>query len=212
MSRSLGRRRVVADGFLRAMIWSALLLVTACAQALPSPPPGTVDAAQVETYRIGPLDNLDVFVWGADNLSAKVPVRPDGKISVPLAPDIQAVGRTPSEVAAAIEEALRPYVQNPLVTVIVAGFGDTAGQTIRVVGEVQKPAAVPYRAGMTVLDVMVAAGGLGAYAAGNRAILVRGQGTEVYGLRLGDLINGGDIGANAPVLPGDVIMIPQTAF
>lgn len=197
---------------LRTLPATVLLLMVACAPAAPPPPPATVDPAQADTYRIGPLDNLDVFVWGAENLSAKIPVRPDGKISVPLAPDIQAVGRTPSEVAAAIEEALRPYVQNPLVTVIVAGFGDTAGQTIRVVGEVQKPAAVPYRAGMTVLDVMVAAGGLGPYAAGNRSVLVRGQGSEVYGLRLGDLINGGDIAANAPVLPGDVIMIPQTAF
>jgi polysaccharide export outer membrane protein len=196
----------------RIVTATVLLLVGSCAPTLPPPPPTAGDPAQSDTYRIGPLDNLDVFVWGADNLSAKIPVRPDGKISVPLAPDIQAVGRTPSEVAGAIEEALRPYVQNPLVTVIVAGFGDTAGQTIRVVGEVQRPAAVPYRAGMTVLDVMVAAGGLGPYAAGNRSVLVRGQGAEIYGLRLGDLINGGDIATNAPVLPGDVIMIPQTAF
>jgi polysaccharide export outer membrane protein len=209
---SLGTRHRAPDGGLRVLLLVTLLFCAACATAQPPPPPTTVDPAQADTYRIGPLDNLDVFVWGADNLSSKVPVRPDGKISVPLAPDVQAVGRTPSEVAAAIEEALQPYVQNPLVTVIVAGFGDTAGQTIRVVGEVQRPAAVPYRAGMTVLDVMVAAGGLGAYAAGNRAVLVRGQGTEVYGLRLDDLINGGVISANAPVLPGDVIMIPQTAF
>jgi polysaccharide biosynthesis/export protein len=210
--RRLGHQGV--RGGQRSLVLAlALLFATAaCAPTPPPPPMTTHEQGQAETYRIGSLDRLEIFVWGADSLSAKVPVRPDGKISVPLAEDIQAVGRTPAELAQAIEGALQPYVQNPLVTVIVASFGDTAGQTIRVVGEAQKPAAIPYRAGMTVLDVMVAAGGLSPYAAGNRAVLVRGKDQAVYGLRLGDLLNGGDISADAPVLPGDVVMIPQTAF
>ena len=207
-----GRHDLGMGGLLLLLSMSLAALLGACAPTLPPPPAASPDAAEAETYRIGPLDNLQVFVWGAESLSATVPVRPDGKISVPLAEDIEAVDRTPGELADTIEAALQPYVQNPLVTVIVTGFGDTAGQTIRVVGEAQKPAAVPYRAGMTVLDVIVAAGGLSPYAAGNRAVLVRGKSQAVYGLRLGDLLNGGDISADAPVLPGDVIMIPQTAF
>jgi polysaccharide export outer membrane protein len=189
------------------------LLLAGCGRSLPPPPPATSAADQAnDAYRIGPLDTLDIFVWGARDLSTKIPVRPDGRVSLPLVEDIQAAGRTPAELARAIEAALQPYVQDALVTVIVSSFGDTAGQTIRVVGEAQRPSAIPYRAGMTVLDVMVAAGGLTPYAAGNQAVLVRGKSRDIYGLRLGDLLNGGDIGANAPVAPGDIVLIPQSAL
>lgn len=191
----------------------AVLLLAGCGGSLPPPPAATSAADQAsDAYRIGPLDTLDVFVWGARDLSTKIPVRPDGRVSLPLVEDMQAAGRTPAELARAIEAALKPYVQDALVTVIVSGFGDTAGQTIRVVGEAQRPAAIPYRAGMTVLDVMVAAGGLTPYAAGNQAVLVRGKSKDIYGLRLGDLLNGGDVGADAPVAPGDVVLIPQSAL
>lgn len=187
------------------------LVLAGCAAALP-PPPAVATATEQpnETYRIGPLDTLEIFVWDTKNSSTTVPVRPDGRISFPLVGDVEAMGRTPGELARTIEAALEPFVIAPLVTVVVSTFGDTVGQTIRVVGEVQRPAAIPYRAGMTVLDVVVAAGGLTQFAAGNRAVLVRGDQDEIYGLRLGDLLDRGDIGANAPVLPGDVVLIPQS--
>jgi polysaccharide biosynthesis/export protein len=192
-------------------VFAISLLLGACASSLPRPPEIAPMANQpTETYRIGPLDTLEIFVWDTKNTSTTVPVRPDGRISFPLVGDVQAMGRTPSELAKTIQTALAPYIVEPLVTVVVSGFGDTAGQTIRVVGEAQRAAAIPYRAGMTVLDVMVAVGGLTQYAAGNRAVLVRGQSETAYALRLSDLLDGGDISANAPVLPGDVVLIPQS--
>jgi polysaccharide export outer membrane protein len=199
----------------RASLFLALIaLLSGCGSSLP-PPPGQADEAAVvpsDVYVIGPLDSLEIFVWQVPELSRTVPVRPDGRISLPLVQDLEAAGRTPSELADAIEAAISDYVQEPIVSVIVASFGAAAGQTIRVVGEAQRPAAIPYRAGMTVLDVMVAVGGLSQYAAGNQAILIRGQGEDeqLYGLRLADLLQGGDLSANAPVRPGDVLMIPQT--
>jgi polysaccharide export outer membrane protein len=190
-----------------------LLLFAGCASSLPQLPTQTPAAVQVgETYLIGPLDVLEIFVWDTKNTSTTVPVRPDGRISFPLVGDIQAMGLTPTELAENIEVALKPYVQDPVVTVVVSNFGDAIGQTIRVVGEAQHPAAVPYRAGMTVLDVMVAVGGLSQYAAGNRAVLVRGKAEKIYSLRLNDLLENGDISANAPVVPGDIVMVPQSLF
>lgn len=190
---------------------AAVVLLAGCARTLPPPPtlaPGS--QAPSETYLIGPLDTLEIFVWDTKSTSTRVPVRPDGRISFPLAGDLQAAGLTPTELAKDIEQALKPFIQDPIVTVVVASFGDTTGQTIRVVGEAQRPAAVPFRAGMTLLDVMVAVGGLTPYAAGNRAVLVRGKAEATYRLHLGDLLHGGDIGANAPVEPGDIVMIPQS--
>jgi|tagenome__1003787_1003787.scaffolds.fasta_scaffold20847674_2 polysaccharide export outer membrane protein len=187
------------------------MLLAGCARTLPPPPVLAPESqAPSETYLIGPLDTLEIFVWDTKSTSTRVPVRPDGRISFPLAGDLQAAGLTPTDLAKNVEQALKPFVQEPIVTVVVDSFGDTGGQTIRVVGEAQHPAAVPYRAGMTVLDVMVAVGGLTPYAAGNRAVLVRGRSAATYGLHLGDLLHRGDIAANAPVEPGDIVMIPQS--
>ena len=125
---------------------------------------------------------------------------------------VDTAGKTPTELAREVETKLAEFVQDPIVTIIVTSFGDATDQTVRVVGEAQQPVSVPYRANMTVLDLMVAVGGLTEFAAGNRAVLVRGQGPEkqVYGLRLDDLINGGDVAANTPVLPGDIIIVPKS--
>ena len=165
-------------------------------------------------YVIGTGDTLQVFVWHNTDLSAHVPVRPDGRISIPLVEDIPCAGKTPTQLARDIEERLRKYVQDPTVTVIVDNFVGLPSQQIRVVGQAAKPTALPYRAEMTVLDAMIAVGGLTTYAAGNRAKLTRAvNGREVStDLRLQDLLQNGDLSANAPLLPGDIITIPQSFF
>ena len=171
-------------------------------------------AASGPDYLIGPLDQLEIFVWRAPELSTKVTVRPDGRISTPLVEDMVASGKTPSTLANDLEKSLRTYVKSPEVTVIVSDFSGSFDQQVRVLGEAQKPIALPYQAGMTVLDVMVAVGGLTEFAAGNKSVLIRGQGEtrESYRIRLDDLIRKGNISANVPVLPGDVILIPESIF
>jgi polysaccharide export outer membrane protein len=165
-------------------------------------------------YLIGPLDALEVFVWRAPELSTKITVRPDGRISTPLVEDMIAAGKTPTQLAKDLEVSLGQYVKQPQVTVIVSNFTSTFEQQVRVLGEAQKPLALPYQSGMTVLDVMVAVGGLTEFAAGNKAVLIRGQGEnrQTYRLRLNDLLRKGNIAANVPVLPGDVILIPESVF
>ncbi len=165
-------------------------------------------------YLIGPLDQLEVFVWRAPELSTKITVRPDGRISTPLVEDMVAAGKTPTRLAKDLEAALSQYVKTPQVSVIVSNFTSTFDQQVRVLGEAQKPIALPYQAGMTVLDVMVAVGGLTEFAAGNKSVLIRGKGEErqSYRLRLDDLLRKGNISANVPVLPGDVILIPESMF
>ena len=181
-------------------------------QAAPNTPPDA--AAAAPDYLIGPLGELEIFVWRAPELSTNVTVRPDGRISTPLVEDMVASGKTPSVLAKDLEGVLREYVRSPEVTVIVSDFSSTFDQQVRVLGEAQKPTALPYQAGMTTLDVMVAVGGLTEFAAGNRAVLIRGQGEDrqSYRLRLDDLLRKGNISANVPVLPGDVILIPESIF
>jgi polysaccharide export outer membrane protein len=165
-------------------------------------------------YRIGAGDTLRIFVWGNPGLSDEVPVRPDGRISVPLLEDVEAAGRTPTELAREIEGELSAFVADPLVTVIVTDFVGPSTQQVRVVGQATEPQAIPYRSDMTLLDVMIAAGGLTEFAAGNRATLVRtadGQAQE-YRVRLDDLLRDGDISANVAMRPGDVVIIPETFF
>lgn len=171
-------------------------------------------AASSPDYLIGPLDQLEIFVWRAPELSTNVTVRPDGRISTPLVEDMVASGKTPSALAGNLESALRKYVKSPEVTVIVSDFSGSFDQQVRVLGEAQQPTAMSYQAGMTVLDVMVAVGGLTEFAAGNKSVLIRGRGDErqSYRLRLDDLIRKGSISANVPVLPGDVILIPESVF
>lgn len=165
-------------------------------------------------YLIGPLDDLLIFVWRNPELSRTVTVRPDGKFSAPLVEDILASGKTPTELAREIELVLSKYVRDPLVTVMVDGFQGLYATQVRVVGEATEPQALPYRAEMTLLDVMIAVGGLTEFAAGNRAKLVRtvnGQQRETT-VRLEDLIQDGDINANVRMAPGDILIIPEAWF
>lgn len=194
----------------------ALGICGALAACGPPPPPQALADASTEVatprYVIGPLDQVQIFVAGAPELSVTVPVHPDGWISTPLVEDIQAAGKMPSQLAQDLETALRPYVQDPDVSVVVQQFADTSAYTIRVMGAVKNPISVPYRPRMTVLDALVAADGLSEFAAGNRAVLIRPHadgGEEVFQLRLKDLLSEADLSANAPVLPGDVIMVPE---
>ena len=143
-----------------------------------------------------------------------VPVRPDGKISTPLVSDIQASGKTTGQLAREIEKALGKYVQKPVVTVIVTHFVGEYSQQVRVIGEAAKPQALPYRANMTLLDVMIAVGGITDFADGNNASIRRTSGGKVqqFGVRLKDLVRGGDLSANVPMRPGDILIIPQSYF
>ncbi|MEZ5655873.1 MAG: polysaccharide export protein [Sphingobium sp.] len=169
-----------------------------------------------EEYVIGPLDELTIFVWRNPELGAKVQVRPDGRITTPLITDMPAVGKTPAILAEDIKLALTQYVENPLVSVIVNNFSGTFSQQIRIVGATEKPASIPYRANMTLLDAMIAVGGLSEFAAGNKARLVRfdkESGTQKeYALRINDLIKRGEAKANVSLAPGDVIIIPESMF
>ncbi len=164
-------------------------------------------------YIIGPGDTLQVFIWRNAELSATVPVRPDGKISTPLVEDMVAVGKTPSKLARDIEAVLSEYIRSPQVNVIVTNAVSTFSQ-VRVLGQVTTPQAVPYREGMTVLDAVLAVGGLGEFAAGNRGKIVRvvgGQQQEIK-VRIGDLVNKGDVTQNLPLKPGDVLVVPESRF
>jgi polysaccharide export outer membrane protein len=166
-------------------------------------------------YQIGAGDQLQVFVWRNPDLTVTVPVRPDGRISVPLIPDLVASGKTATQLADEISIKLKQYIQEPLVTVMVTNFVGPFSQQVRVVGEAAQPQAIPYRANMSVLDVMIAAGGLTRYAAGNRAVIARSDGaghTKELHIRLDDLLKDGDLTANTSMLPGDVLIVPQSYF
>ena len=179
----------------------------------PSIPTGKVDPNS-DTYLIGPGDNLDIFVWQNPQLSVKVPVRPDGKISIPLVQDVAAVGRTPAALAHEVTEKLKAYVKDPNVTVIVSSFVGPFSQQIRVIGEAAKPQALPYRSNMTILDVMIEVGGLTRFAAGDRSVVVRNIAghQQTIRARLDSLINDGDVKDNIAMRPGDIVIIPQRYF
>lgn len=170
--------------------------------------------AEQSGYRIGPGDVLNIFVWRNPEISQSVPVRPDGKISTPLVEDMVAVGKTPSELARDMETILATYIKSPVVNVIVTQFQGAYSEQVRVVGQAANPQSIPYREGMSILDVMIEVGGLGEFAAGNRAKLVRKENgrTVERRVRLHDLINKGDIDENIAIRPGDVIIIPETFF
>jgi polysaccharide export outer membrane protein len=199
----------------------ASLALSGCAGGANGPqlPSATFVATQEgpsEDYVIGPLDQLSIFVWRNPELSAKVQVRPDGRITTPLITDMPAVGKTPSMLQEDIKLQLSQYIQEPLVSVIVDKFSGTFSQQVRVVGATEKPASLPYRANMTLLDAMIAVGGLSEYASGNRAKLIRfdkASGSQKeFGIRLGDLLKKGDSKANVMLAPGDVIIIPESSF
>lgn len=189
----------------------AAVFVAGCAS---SNPPAPVKAAQPDyKYIIGPGDTLNIVVWRNPELSTSVPVRPDGRITTPLVEDMVAQGKNPSELAREIETALKKYLQDPVVTVVVQNFGGGNSEQVRVLGQAVKPATLPYRQNMTLLDVMISVGGLTDFAAGNRAVLIRAaENNKAYNVRLADLIKRGDVGANVQVLPGDVIIIPESWF
>lgn len=197
------------------------LIVAACgggSRNLASLPPAQVGSKANETlgesYIIGPLDSLQVFVWRNPDLTTTVSVRPDGRITIPLISDLAAAGRTPTQLADDIKIKLSEYIQNPNVQVIVSGFNGPFSQQVRVLGEASRPQAIPYRANMTLLDVMIAVGGLTEFASGDRATLIRVDrvnGTQKsYGLKIGRLMKRADATANVRIEPGDVILIPES--
>lgn len=186
-------------------------LLASCATKYPPAPA----AATSPDYRyvIGPLDTVNVIVWRNPELSMAVPVRPDGRITTPLVEDTPALGRNPTELARDLEQALAKYIRDPVVTVIVTSFLGPSNEQIRIVGEAAKPQAVAFRQNMTLLDLIIVAGGLTDFADGNNAVLVRGsEQNKQYNVRLGDLVRRGDISANVDVKPGDVLIIPQGWF
>ena len=188
------------------------LLAAGCANK-PSPPAPTAVAFTQYKYLIGPGDLLSVIVWRNPDLSMAVPVRPDGKISLPLVEDLPAAGKDPSTVAREVERALSKYIRDPVVTVVVTQFGGPYSEQIRVIGQATKPQALPYRDNMTLLDVMIAVGGITDFADGNRSNILRtSENNKLYSVRLDDLLRGGDISANVPVKPGDVLIIPESWF
>ncbi len=212
------RTSVNSAGWWQRMGWLCIVgfATGGCAILDRGPEAPVTDPGQREdwTYLIGPGDNLNVFVWRNPDLSSTGVVRPDGKITLPLVEDLPASGRTPSDLAREIEKALGEYIRDPLVTVTVGGFVGEYYEQVRVVGQAAQPAGIPYRKNMTVLDVVVAVGGLTEFAAGNRASIVRTEGDSQQALRvrLDDLIRDGDITANVEVRPGDILIIPEAWF
>jgi polysaccharide export outer membrane protein len=209
---------------LRHCLAVAVLMLGACVtfvvQAAESAAPAAAAAAATDappanndTYIIGPGDQLQLFVWRNPELSANIPVRPDGKISTPLVPDMVAVGKTPTELAKDLEKVLAEYIRSPQVNVIVAQPASVFSQ-VRVIGQVAKPQAVAFRQGMSVLDVVLAVGGLAPFAAGNRSKIIRkvdGKEREIK-VKLADLVNKGDMKQNVPMIPGDVLVVPESRF
>lgn len=197
---------------LLAAIWGIL---TACASAdyTAANLPEEIAERPLD-YEIGPGDSLEIFVWDHQDLSTNVQVRPDGKISTPLVEDMQAAGKSATQLARDIETVLSEYVRSPVVTVIMQSFAGAPQQQVRVVGQAVEPRAIQYRQGMTVLDVMIEVGGLSEFAAGNGSKIVRkvdGQSVEIA-VRLDDLLNKGRIEENVRMLPGDVLIIPESFF
>ena len=189
-----------------------LAALAGCGAKFP-PAPAQLEAFEPQ-YLIGPGDSVNIQVWRNPELSLVVPVRPDGKITTPLVEDLPASGRTPTQLAREIEKSLARYVQSPVVTVIVSNFVGPYSEQIRVIGEAAKPQALPYRENMSLLDVMIAVGGITDFAAGNKASILRTVGgqREQLAVRLVDLLRKGDLSANVSMRPGDVLVIPQSFF
>lgn len=197
------------------LICAALTLLSACSSMFGTkfPPAPTSASTQDYSYIVGPGDNINIIVWRNPELSMSVPVRPDGKFSTPLIDELVAQGKNSVQIAREIEQVLGKYVRDPIVTVIVTGFIGPYDQQIRVVGEAAKPQFLPYKQQMTLLDVMIAVGGLTDFAAGNNASILRGSdGGKQYSVRIKDLIKRGDISANVEMKPGDILIIPQSLF
>ena len=196
------------------LLVSTLVLIGVGGCASSSYPPAPQAAATPDyQYKIGPLDTVNVIVWRNPELSLSVPVRPDGKITTPLIEDLPALGKDPSTLARDMEKALSKYIRDPVVTVIVTNFVGPSSEQVRVIGEATKPQILAYRQNMTVLDVMIAVGGLTDFADGNAATIFRpAEGGKSYSVRLRDLVRRGDISANVDMKPGDILIIPQSWF
>ncbi len=211
VSSSYSSLRKVATGF--AVL--ALVFCAGCTTSKYPPVPESQRNVEVDyDYILGPGDAISIFVWGNEELSSVGTVRPDGKLTTNLVEDIQASGKTSSQLARDIEAAYSEYVRQPVVSVIVSGFVGVPNQMIRVMGEATTPKRIPYKKHMTLLDLMIAAGGLTDYAAGNDSVLIRMvDGQQVtYSVRLDDLVRDGDITANLAVMPGDILIIAESWF
>jgi polysaccharide export outer membrane protein len=190
-----------------------LLAMSGCTSvSYPPAPPESVGGDYV--YHIGPSDTVNIIVWRNPEVSMSVPVRPDGKITTPLVEDLPASGKTSTELARDIEKSLAKFIQQPVVTVIVTGFVGTYGEQIRVIGQAAKPQALPYRRDMSLMDVLIAVGGVTEFASGNHASIIRKVDGKLQKMpvRLNDLIKDGDISANMSMRPGDVLVIPESFF
>jgi len=211
-----GMRAYVARWFL---VCIAGAFLAGCASSDKFPPAPVNASTEDYTYIVGPGDNINIIVWRNPELSMSVPVRPDGKFSTPLIDELVAQGKNSVAIARDIEKQLEKYVRDPVVTVIVTGFVGPYDQQIRVVGEAAKPQSLPFKQYMTLLDVMIAVGGLTDFADGNQATILRtsdggkdGLGGKQYSVRLRDLVRRGDISANVEMKPGDILIIPQGFF
>lgn len=205
-------RTILTSSFRWFSVGVLVSLVVACASKPANLAPA-IAAAPDYNYIVGAGDTLNIIVWRNPELSLSVPVRPDGKISTPLVDELVAQGKTSTEIAREVEKALGKFVRDPVVTVIVTSFVGPYSEQIRVVGEAAKPQALPYKQKMTLLDVMVAVGGLTDFADGNSASITRAsEGAKRYSVRLNDLIKRGDISANVEMRPGDILIIPQGWF
>ena len=195
-------------------------MISLAAGCAPQPGPTTTAMAPAMSdptsqYQIGPGDHLQVFVYESPTLSVSdIPVRPDGRLSLPLVPDLEVTGKTPTQLSAEISERLKQFIKDPNVSVIVHSFNGTFARQIRVIGEAAQPMAMPYSDHMTLLDVMIAAKGLTKFAAGNAAVIIRREGNmqKSIKVRLADLLKDGDVSQNIEMLPGDTLIIPQSYF
>jgi polysaccharide biosynthesis/export protein len=192
----------------------AVLVVAGCHNAPPLPPAPPASALPSSEYIIGPGDRLNIFVWRNPELTVTVEVRPDGRLSIPLVEDVIAIGKTPTQLARELEQRLAKYIKEPVVTVIAEGFVGPFNEQVRIIGEASQPRAIPYRTDMTVLDAMIAVGGLTRYAAGDNSVIVRtAAGRQAtYSVHLDSLIRDGDVSSNVVLQPGDILIIPQRLF
>lgn len=197
-----------------AIQWLAITTAAVFFAGCSSHPPAPAAAASADySYKIGPGDNLNIVVWRNPELSMTVPVRPDGKISAPLIDDLNAMGKDSTSLARDIEKELGKFIRDPVVTVIVTGFVGPYSEQIRVIGEAAKPQILAYKQKMTLLDVMIAVGGITDFADGNRATILRtSENNAQYSVRLKDLVKRGDVSANVEMKPGDVLIVPQSWF
>ena len=208
MNATKSSSAVIAAG----VIFMILLGLSGCATKYPPLEGGPPPALVTPNYIVGAGDNVNIFVWRNPELSSSVTVRPDGKITTPLIEDVPASGKTPTQLARDMEQELSVYVKNPVVTVMVNGFVGPYSEQIRVVGQAASPQSLLYKDQMTLLDLMIAVGGLTVFADGDRSSIVRvidGE-WQQFGVRIDDLINGADISANVYMLPGDILIIPES--